>query len=291
MSEGNGEAPLRTAFVFAGGGSLGAVHVGMLEALLDHGCHADFVVGTSIGAINGSYYAGHPSRQGADGLRRRWLEFKRPRVLPIRPLGGFLSLTARRNHIIAPGPLRRFIEESLPAERIEDAALPCHVVTTDLLNGEEVVLSDGPWATAVLASCAVPGVFPPVHTAGRVLVDGGVCNNAPVSVACELGAERVVVLPTGVTCASRQLPESAIGMAVQAITLAINAKLINDIRRWADRAAIAVVPPLCPLDVSPYDFTRAMELADVAAASTRAWLEGGGLERQELPHELEPHEH
>ena len=75
-----------------------------------------------------------------------------------------------------------------------------HVIATDLLSGAEVRLSEGDAAEAVLASAAIPGIFPPVSRDGRQLIDGGVSNNTPIADAIELGAERIYVLPTGNAC-------------------------------------------------------------------------------------------
>ena len=98
-----------------------------------------------------------------------------------------LGFFGKTDHLVAPAPLRSLIESELPYQRLEDARLPCYVVATDALEGNEVVLSTGPAATALLASAAVPAVFPPVLIDGRFLLDGGVANNTPVSIAVELG--------------------------------------------------------------------------------------------------------
>jgi NTE family protein len=103
-------------------------------------------------------------------------------------LSGGASLGA-----IQVGMLRRHAT----AERLEETPIPLHVIATDVLTGEEVRLSEGPLVDAVMAGAAIPGVLPPVDWEGRLLVDGGVANNAPISHALDLGADRVYVLPTG----------------------------------------------------------------------------------------------
>ena len=165
------------------------------------------------------------------------------------------------------------------------------MVATDLMNGKEVVLSDGSTVEAVLASAAIPGVFPPVSIGGRPLIDGGIANNTPLSTAVSLGADRIVVLPTGYACALEAPPRSALGMALHAVSLLISRQLRVDIELLAGAADLHVVPPLCPITVGPHDFRAVSEWIERAARSTQQWLERGGLERHDVPAELGVHLH
>lgn len=99
----------------------------------------------------------------------------------------------------------------LPYAQLQDAAIPIHIVASDMVTGEEVLLSKGLAVDAVLASAAIPGVFPPVRIEGRLLVDGGVANNTPISTALRLGATRIIVLPTGFACSLKRVPAAAVG--------------------------------------------------------------------------------
>jgi NTE family protein len=281
----------RTAFVLAGGGSLGAVEVGMLEALVEAGVRADLVVGASAGALNGAFFAGRPDASGVRALREIWLGLRGRDVFPFSPLGSLLGVLALRDHIIDPTPLRRLLEKHLRIRAIEDAVIPLHVVATDVLTGSQIVLSHGPIVPAVLASAAIPGVFPPVRIAGEYLFDGGIASNTPISAALELGAERVIVLPTGFSCEMKRPPPSALAMALHGVNLIIARQLVVDIERFTDRTQIRVIPPLCPLATQPFDFSDASKLIERAAANTRDWLHGGGLEQAGVPHELPPHAH
>ncbi len=186
--------------------------------------------------------------------------------------------------------LRSLLERHLPYRELERAALPVHVVATDLLHGAAVRLSSGDAVQAVLASCAIPAAFPPVHIDERHLVDGAVASNTPVGVAVELGAKRIVVLPTGYACALAAPPRGAIACALQAITLLTAHQLVVQIEQFRERVEIVTVPPLCPLSVSPYDFSRAGELIERAAEQTRRWLDRGGLGKHRIPGALRPHE-
>ena len=160
-----------------------------------------------------------------------------------------------------------------------------------MLSGNEVVLSSGPVVDAVLASAAIPGVFPPIRIDGVDLVDGGVANNTPISVAVGLGATRIIVLPAGFACALQKPPANAIAQAIHALTLIIARQLVRDLAFYSSRAEIFVVPPLCPLDVSPYDYTQCEHLIERAAGQTRTWLSEGGLEHAFIPAGLHEHAH
>jgi NTE family protein len=281
----------KTAFVFAGGGSLGAVEVGMLRELLAHGERADLVVGASAGAINAAYFAGRPDAAGVAALAEIWGQIRRRDIMPLTMLGLFRMILSRRQHLVESAGLRALLRRNLPFTQLEDASLPLSVVATDLLSGDEVILDRGPVVEAVLASAAIPGVFPPVELNGRQLVDGGVANNTPVSVAVRSGAQRIIVLPAGFACALQHPPRNVIAQAMHALTLLIARQLVNDIRAYSPQAAIHVIPPLCPLNTSPYDYSQCGRLIELAAERTRLWLQEGGLDVPTLPSSLLEHHH
>jgi NTE family protein len=281
----------RTAFVLAGGGSLGAVQVGMLKALARAGVVPDFVAGASVGAINGAYFAASPNAEGLARLERTWLHLNRQTVFPLSPFSSVLGFFGRRNHFVTPAPLRALIESELRLDRLEHAAIPCHVIATDILTGAEIALSSGPAAPALLASAAIPAVFPPVSIDKHYLMDGGIANNTPISTAVALGATRIVVLPTGMSCAIDEPPRGAMAMALHALNLLIMRQLLGDIEQFRNRAELVVIPPLCPLTTTPYDFSHSAELIHRAEAATRAWLKVHGLRAGDTPSALLPHQH
>jgi NTE family protein len=164
-------------------------------------------------------------------------------------------------------------------------------VATDFASGAEVVLSRGSALEALLASVAIPAVFPPVALGGRDLVDGGIANNTPVTAAVSLGAGRVIVLPTGFSCHADPVPRRALGAALHALNLLIARQLVGDVQRLEAQVEVHVVPPLCPLARSAYDFSGSAELIDRALRSTRIWLESGGLAERAIPGALRPHAH
>jgi NTE family protein len=147
--------------VFAGGGSFGAIHVGILHSLASRGITADMVVGSSVGALNGAYYAGNPTIEGIQRLDTIWRGLRRSDVFPVtwRTIMGFLY---RRDFLVTSDALRQLVDENLGYRNLEDAKLPVHIVATDILSGGTVVMSEGPAAQAIIASVAVLAAFEPI---------------------------------------------------------------------------------------------------------------------------------
>lgn len=280
----------KTALVFAGGGSFGAVQVGMLRALVAHGVKPDMVVGSSVGAMNGAYYAGTPSEEGVARLAAIWRSLRRRDVFPITPhaLLGFLR---RRDFLLGSHGLYRLVHEHLPFRNLEDAQVKLHIVATDLLSGDAEVLSHGEAATAIVASTAIPAAFAPVRRNGQFLADGAITSCTPVRVAVMQGATRLIVLPTGYACAREMPPQGAVANALHALTLLISRQVKAELQSLDDSIDFHVAPPLCPLLGSPYDFSQTSELIERAAERTEEWLRDGGLERREIPHEMNAHKH
>lgn len=263
---------MATALVLSGGGSLGAVQVGMLQAIAEAGVVPDLVIGSSVGALNAAYVAGHPGPDGTAALAEIWLRLRRSSIFPTHPARLLGAISGHGTALTDPRRLRALLAGNLGYERLEDAACRVTVVATEVLTGREVTLSDGPVIDAVMASAALPGVFPPVEVDGRLLMDGGIVNNTPISVARDLGADLIYVLPTGYACALEAPPRSALGMALHAVTVAIQRRLIDDVRELQDKVALRVVPPLCPLAVSPVDFSETSRLIERARHATAGWL-------------------
>jgi NTE family protein len=259
------------AFVLSGGASLGAVEVGMLAALQEHGVKPDLIVGTSVGAVNGAWLAGHPGAP-IEGLADVWRGLRRSRVFPADPLLGLLGFAGRRRGLVSERALRRLIARHLTFERLEDAPVPLHVVVVDVLTGHDVLLSKGSALDAILASAAIPAVFAPVTIDGLPYMDGGVVNNTPISHAVEAGADVVWVLSAGYACALTQPPKGALAMGLHALTLLLHQQLIVDVEKYEGEVELRVLPPLCPLQVSPADFSRSGELIREAHDAARRWL-------------------
>jgi NTE family protein len=264
-----------TAFVFAGGASLGAMQAGMLYALYERGIAADLLVGTSAGALNAAFVATRPQTAAtAEQLAGVWHGLHRDDIFPISPrlvIGGLLN---HSDHLVPDTGLRRIAKRHLQIDRLEQAKIPLHLVSFDLLSGEEVRLSTGSALDGVLAAAAIPGVLPAVRDGGRILVDGGVVNNTPVSHAVELGARRIYTLGSydplqrGLLTA----PHGALDAAVHAFTLLTAARDKVDLELYASRAELIVLPAANPEHVLPTDFGHAEELIHHALLAARQVL-------------------
>ena len=264
----------KTAFVLSGGASLGAIQAGMLRAVYERGIRPDLIVGTSVGAVNGAYVASRPQTpRTARELAEIWRAIGRGDVFPLNPVTGFLGFFGARDHLVPDWGLRGLLEEHLEFERLQEAPIELHVIATDVLSGAEERLSRGNARDAVMASAAIPGVFPPVVWHDRELVDGGVANNAPISHALEMGATRIYVLPTGTACDLDEPPRGALGMLLHSMNLLVMRRLLVEIELLRDHAELIVLPPPCPLRVSSMDFGHADELIRDGHASAAGHLD------------------
>jgi len=142
-----------------------------------------------------------------------------------------------------------------------------------------------------LASTAIPGAFTPVRYKDYYLADGAISSNTPIQVAVRKGARRLIILPTGHACATQAPPVGAVANALHALTLLIARQLVSELESLDPDIEYFVVPPLCPLVGSPYDFSRTADHITRAIQSTDAWLAQHGLQQGKIPHEMRPHGH
>jgi NTE family protein len=182
--------------VLGGGGLLGAHEVGMLRALSEANVRPDLVVGTSIGAVNGAFVAADP-----DGAAERLTELWRGESLRVvfseTVMGRAVTLVRSGTHLHAIDPLRKLLADKLPAKDFQDLKLPFQCVAASIENATARWFTEGPVVPAVLASCAVPGLLPPVEIGGCHYFDGGLVDSIPVGRAIALGASTVYVLQAG----------------------------------------------------------------------------------------------
>lgn len=257
-----------------GGGSLGAVHVGMLQALYENDTEPDLIVGASVGAINGAFIASRPQTSAtASALADVWNRLRRSHVFPADLATGLLGFSGRKAHMVPSRGLRRLLRTNIQFENLEDARIPLHVVATDATSGQELVLKSGDATKAILASAAIPGVFPPVELQGRILIDGGVSNYAPISHALDAGADTIYVLTSGTACAVTEPPRGALPLVLQSMSFLVTRRLVVEMEHLADRAVFLVLPPPCPLDVPPSDFSQSARLIEQSHDTTRRYLD------------------
>jgi NTE family protein len=265
----------RTAFVLSGGASLGALQVGMLEALYERGIAPDFLVGTSVGALNAAFVASRPqSPQTARELGRVWRSLQREDVFPVSMSALVGGVCGRRDHLVPDRELRRLIRKHIEFGDLADAAIPVHLVAFDLLEGRELLLSEGPAVEAIAASASIPGVFPPVAIGEHRLIDGGVVNNTPISQAFELGAERIYVLPTQEPHSRpARVPTGALDAAIQGLHLLVSCRLEVDVARYSSEVELILLPAPNAGCVQPTSFEHSPRLIADARSATRTALE------------------
>lgn len=246
----------------------------MLRALYERTVVPDMLVGTSVGALNAAFVASRPQTVAtADELARVWRGMQRHDIFPIdlRMLVG--GLWGGRDHVVGDQGLYEILERHLEFDDLARSPIPLHVVAFDLASGREVRLSAGPAVDAILAATAIPGILPPVRIGDRLLVDAAMVNNAPISHAVALGAERIFVMPTqGPSRAPGRLPRNALDAAIQALGIRTNDKLRADLLRYGRDAELIVLPAPNEQRVLPTDFRHASWLAADGLAAARAAL-------------------
>ena len=165
----------KIALVLGGGAARGFAHVGVIRALEQEQIPIDMIIGTSVGSLIGAVYA-----SDANSFELEWTAFK----LEQSDIFDYGIISAVTGMGLAKGDrLEKFVKSKVNHENIEQLKIPFAAVATDLNRGTRVVLRHGSIAKAVRASSAIPGVFQPVNHQGKLLVDGGVVDNIPISTA------------------------------------------------------------------------------------------------------------
>ncbi len=252
----------KTAFVFSGGASLGAVEAGALKAVVEHGVKADLVLGTSVGSLNGAMYAHNPTMEGVKAIEEIWNTLKVWHVFTPSPVTPIVNFTTAGQYLISPKNLRKLITDKLLFAKIEDTKIPFYVISTDIKCGEEVVFNEG--------------VFPPQHMDERTMVDGGILNNAPISTAVRLGAERIVVFPIGVPSADQE-PKNLLEILIRMFIFLLNRQLSTDIQLYKDKVELVIIPPPECIDVGPHDFSKSKMLIEQSYQKAKEWLAKEGF--------------
>ena len=279
----DGRHPQRpVGFVLSGGGNLGALQIGMMRALLEHDIRPDLIVGCSVGAINGAGLAEDPTLAGALRLERLWRALDGKELMPAGWLPNTVAIARRWEAIHENHGLRRHLEQSLSARTFEELAVPFQCVATDLVGVREVWFRSGPLIEPILASAALPAVYPAVEIDGVRYLDGGIVDDVPMSRAVELGARTLYVLQVGLFSRPRPEPKRPLDVAVQAYWIA---------RHHRFKRELAAMPPdielhLLPTGQTPSmrynDFTRTSELISLAYEASSAYLAGRQLPAEVL---------
>jgi NTE family protein len=248
--------------VLSGGGNQGVSQVGMLRALLEREIVPDVVIGTSAGALNGAAVAYAPNLTGVAQLAAVWEQLRSEHVFPGGKIHRAWNVVRRGTSLFGNEGLAAVIHHATPARSFSDLEIPLRVIATDLDTGEEVVLARGPLKPALLASAALPGVFPIVHHDGRRLVDGGVVDNVPLSHALAGPVDRVFVLNVS-SAPSERVERSPLDVVMTSFSHARSQRFELELRHVPPSVEVIVLPkPPDPRDL--FDFSGARELIDAA---------------------------
>lgn len=262
------------ALVLSSGGNRGALQAGAAHELLRAGLAFDLIVGSSVGAINGAFLAAVPGAAQAERLVQLWRQLQGHQVLR----GSRLALTARvlrrASSLYSDAALRRLLAEQLPYRLLEEAKVPLIVVAGDIRAGTPRQLRHGPVVEAVLASAAIPGIYPPVRWPdGTQLVDGGVVAGVPVTAAVDAGADEVWVLDAAQPCTGARPPRTALDVAGQALLVMEHAQDRLAIAAAAQRVArLRHLVLVCATDRWFSDFSAGAQLIEEGRRAARLFL-------------------
>jgi len=225
--------------VLSGGGSLGSFQVGVIDVLARAGLQPDLLVGTSIGAVNAAFWAFHPGADVGAKLHALWLRVNRSALLGHPVLA--LPRLFRGHYLFAGDGLAQLLRTTLPpGARVEDAACPLQIIVTRALEGTREVIRSGPLESAVVASAAIPGIFPPVAIDGSYYVDGGLVANCDLQAVVEAGIEQAVavdVMAGGFDKPATDILESG----TRAVTFMVARQTEMAIQLWGGRLRLAMV--------------------------------------------------
>jgi NTE family protein len=260
-------------FVLSGGANLGSVHVGMVKALIEADIKPDVVVGTSIGAVNAAYLAADPSLDQVERLQEMWCSVRARDIFPFNPLANCRALF-REGALCSAHRWRRFVERRAPYRNIEEAAVPLRITATDYDEGRSVVFDSGPVVDAVMASTALPGIFPPYRIGDRWFLDGAISDQLPLKVALDAGADTIFVMAVNLPSPP---PDRRSPLAVlrHAVTILLFPRIRLDALDLPDEhGCVRIIQvPSVKTQVSLWDMSRHTDLITTAYETTKTFLE------------------
>lgn len=263
------DLPRPIAYVLAGGAAFGATQVGHLRALAQTDITPDFVVGTSVGSLNGAVLAEDPEA-APERLTELWGSVTKQEIFGSVVNHAVNVATGRPSATHNEG-LQAFIERALTARTFEELAIPHTAMATDFDTGRAVSLDQDDLISALLASAAIPLVFPIVERKGRRLVDGGLVVNVPIMVAAGMGAQTIVVLDCGFTLMPPEREDTYGGRLLRTAAIMASQQVRRDLEMVTDRTVLYLPGPW-PIRQRPDDFRNAGELASKTYGMTMAWL-------------------
>lgn len=270
------------AIALSGGGNRGPLQVGALQALFERGIWPDLLVGTSAGALNAVYVAacGHPGC--TEELAAIWQSVDRRTIYPGSLLGMAWRVLRGADSLYASDKMREVVAASLPpgVHTFQDLKLPCYITAADLITSRLYLFPDerqpgAPVVDAVMASAAVPGIHPPVRYGSAQLVDGGVVDNVPASIAMDKGATVVYAVNVGYGGGSMSPVHGLLQVLGRTVNTFLAQSLFLDLERAAHQEEVVLhhihIPDFA--GVSFTDFSHTAEMIAAGRRRTDAYLD------------------
>ena len=260
--------PGPVGFVLGGGGSLGAIQVGMLQALAEHGIAPDLAVGTSVGSINGAVVARDP-KGAANRLSHSSARTTRQQVFPGGLLAQARTLRHNKTHLFPNTGLAAMIADFVgPATSFDDLVLPFAAIATDVATAAPHTVDAGP----LLASAAIPGIYPPVEHDGRRLYDGGLVANVPLRQALAMGARSLVVLDCAFPGHLPEPPDTLAEALLFSVIITMRSQAAFEAPLVAAEVPVVYLPGPALHRISPLDFDHTDMLVEDAYEAAQTFL-------------------
>jgi len=238
----------------------------MLRALFEAGIEPDMVLGTSVGALNGVAVAAEPSKVAVERLEALWSEVRATDVFAGSLLGRVVNLIRTGVSLHGIGELRRLVSDAVGADtRIESLPLPFQCVAARIEDATEHWFEMGPAVDAVMASCAVPGLLPPVKVGNHHFYDGGIVNSIPLSRAVAAGARTVYVLQVGRAGSMLEPPRRPWEVGLVAFEVARRHRFATDMSHIPSGVEVHVLPAGPP----PSDLRSQLRYRDATSVADR----------------------
>lgn len=261
------------AFVFSGGSSLGALHVGMLKATQEYGIQPDFLVGASAGALNAAWIGVDYSAKQIKVLEDFWESLHTRDIFQDISLRSFLTfMRGSRESVSSLRGIEKIISQNYPPS-FTDLKIPTHVIVSDLGSGSPLDLNEGDLRTSLLASTAIPGIFPAVQVADKELADGSLTAHLPLQVALDLGAKTIVIFDSSYPCKLTKIPSHYIPKLLYMLTIMIQQQSRCTLSLCKEKGASLIYLPVpCPITVMPHDFSQSKSLIERTYSLTKDFL-------------------
>jgi NTE family protein len=267
------DLPRPVGYVLGGGGSLGAVQVGMLQALAERDIVPGIVAGTSVGSLNGAVVALDP-KGAANRLSHLWARLTRGDVFPGGLLAQARTLQRTKTHLFPSTGLTAVMTHFLGADiTFADLTLPFAAVAMDIATARPHVLREGPLLPALLASAAIPGIFPPVQLGSLQLYDGGLVSNVPMRQALAMGARSLVVLDCSFPGRMPDPPGTIAEVLLYTAMVTMRSQAVLEAPLVAGEVPVIYLPGPEPHPVSPLDFRHTGMLIEGSYEAARAFLD------------------